>query len=193
MKLKINNQEIEISEEQRQKITDLIGQYIPEIAANTTQAKNSVAGTVGEILGVLSSGLKAPDEVDNWPKDGDKYYYLDTLGGIESTTWAYDNPSDKECLELGLVFRTKEEAQAHVSYLKALTRVKGSSSFKPNWNNPSQMKYRVYYEHGPKTLESTISWSSQNIGTPVYYESEEAAEQAIKDHKEDFLILAGVK
>lgn len=161
MKLTLGNQEIEITEEQRQ--------------------------TIAEAL-----NLKAPDEVDNWPTEDSEYWYVNAQGSEVKDTWD-DHPTDKKRLAIGTAFKTKEEAQAHVRYLKALTRVKGSSSFKPNWDDREQQKYCVYYEHTPASLEITICWTSNHIGVPVYYESEEDAQQAIKDHKEDFLILAGVK
>lgn len=168
MKLRLGNQEIEITEEQRQKLIE---------ALNPTE----------------SCSLNSPEKADSWPRENEEFWTIEPSehNDIVEYTW-FGSGTDKKIKSMGLVFRTEEEAKAHVRYLKALTRVKGSSSFVPNWNENNQ-KYFVRYNHKTGLLAVDYYWSSQSIGAPVYYESIEAAEQAIKDHKEDFLILAGVK
>lgn len=161
MKLTLGNQEIEITEEQHQKIAEALN-------------------------------LKTTDQVDSWPQGGDSYWSLDADGNTERAQWdAW--PSDHERRSIGNLFKTEEEAETHVRYLKALTRVKGSSSFVPEWDDTDQMKHFVAYDTDRQALHTNCTSSYVHIGTPVYYESREGAEQAIKDHKEDFLILAGVK
>lgn len=166
MKLTLGNQEIEITEEQRRQFIE---------ALNPTK----------------SCSLNSSEKADSWPQQGDGYYTVYDTGHIE---WIGDF-TDKRALALGLAFQTEKEAKAHVRYLKALTRVKGSSSFVPDWSlsNVKQQKFFVRYMHDINKLAIAGTYYSQYIGTPVFYESQEAAEQAIKDHKEDFLILAGVK
>lgn len=161
MKLTLGNQEIEITEEQRQ-------QFINALMPNV----------------VL-------DEADNWPREGSTYWTI-WSEGVTDLNWD-DDITDKFSKSIGQVFRTEEEAKAHVRYLKALTRVKGSSSFSPNWEDTDQVKYFVGYDYTKR--EFYVDWTTLygHIGAPVYYESREASKQAIKDHKEDFLILAGVK
>lgn len=136
--------------------------------------------------------LKTPDDVDKWPKNGNAYWYLDATGDIMMDNWA-DHHFDMSKYEIGNVFRTKDEARAHLSYLKALTRVKGSSSFNPNWEDTIVRKYYVVYDDDENRLRYDYTQSWNYIGVPVYYASPSSVEQAIKDHKEDFLILAGVK
>lgn len=138
--------------------------------------------------------IEEAGQVDNWPQYGDQYSSLTANGEEISSIWQNDE-CDQIRQALGNVFHTEEEAETHVRYLKALTRVKGSSSWVPDWDDRYTVKYHVLYNHNENELQpDPCNWMThQPIGIPVWFPSIKAAEQAIKDHKEDFLILAGVK
>lgn len=58
-----------------------------------------------------------PTEPEEWPKVGDEYWLVTTVGGVGCDVWggyAYD----KCRLSVGNVFRTKEEAKHHLTTLR---------------------------------------------------------------------------
>ena len=57
-------------------------------------------------------------EEQDFPQDGDEYWYLDTTGDILHEIWG-DFRFEKDMLEIGNVFKTEEEAKFAVEKLKA--------------------------------------------------------------------------
>ena len=54
-----------------------------------------------------------------WPEGGDDYWYIFASGNVSGSFWA-DTTLDKQMLEFGNVFKTKEEAKFEVGRLKVL-------------------------------------------------------------------------
>ena len=48
---------------------------------------------------------------EEWPQEGDKYYYMDHYGDLQNDTWTH-HKLDKERRDFLGTYRTKEEAQA---------------------------------------------------------------------------------
>lgn len=67
-------------------------------------------------LAEVKAALK--QEAD-WPQWGDKYWYVDAEGEIDSNPWDGDS-YDKSCLAMRNCFRTKEEAELHKLRLETL-------------------------------------------------------------------------
>ena len=57
-------------------------------------------------------------EKQEFPQDGDKYWYIKTTGDILHEIWG-DFRFEKDMLEIGNVFKTEEEAKFAVEKLKA--------------------------------------------------------------------------
>ena len=57
-------------------------------------------------------------EEQEFPQDGDEYWYLDTTGDILHEIWGAFR-FEKDMLEIGNVFKTEEEAKFAVEKLKA--------------------------------------------------------------------------
>lgn len=121
------------------------------------------------------------------PVIGDYYY---TFNGKEQT-WD-DDSLDNEALAIGDVHPTKEAAQKAYDLEVARTKIRRSSSFRPDWSNHDQYKWSIYYNHiAEKLLVGPAQWT-QGINT-VYYETKPQAEQAAKDLKAEYLLVAGVE
>lgn len=86
--------------------------------------------------------------------------------------------------ELGLLFDTEEEAEAHFEYLKAKAIIKqDAKGFKPDWNNYNQYKYYGYL--GAKSVIRTDTNHAQKFST-IYFKSEEDIKESIKKHPEEW-------
>lgn len=57
-------------------------------------------------------------EEQEFPQDGDEYWYIDTTGDILHEIWG-DFRFEKDMLEIGNVFKTEEKAKFAVEKMKA--------------------------------------------------------------------------
>lgn len=136
----------------------------------------------------------APKENKGWqPKDKEEYWYVGDDGWVESDYW-YGNGNTDDPFRLGQnnVHKSKKLAEQHLELLKAQAEIRNSSDFEPDWSNKEQYKYHIYYDH----LQNELMWEChQWCQSPslAYYPTWEAAKQAIKDFKEQYLLVFGVK
>ena len=120
---------------------------------------------------------QARDEL--FPQEGNDYYYTTMLGRVCHGSWDNLN-SETIMLELGNIYRTKEEAEFDVEKKKVETELlKFSRPFEEDGNN-----YLIELSMFDKTLtvEDDECWPIQGV---IYFESIEKALQAIKSVGED--------
>lgn len=87
--------------------------------------------------------------------------------------------------ELGLLFDTEEEAEAHFEYLKAKAIIKqDTKGFKPDWNNPSQKRFFGYFNLIDKKLYCFNA--GENIESKLYFKTEEDIEESFKKHSKEW-------
>jgi len=105
---------------------------------------------------------------------GDKYFYLDSIGNIES--YPFENhPFDVSAREIGNMFLTREEAEFELERRKIeVIMKKYSRPFNENKNN-----WSIYYNFFYKTIEATF-WSGNNYGV-YHFETKEIAQQVIEE------------
>jgi hypothetical protein len=109
---------------------------------------------------------------------GDTYWIVGREGSIASQTWS-DDTVDNQRLEVGNVFRTKEEAEKEVARRKVMKKLKDlAGGFVPNWRDTVQYKWYVYYSF--KGEEFYVNGCSY-LNTPmqIYFPTREAAQHAI--------------
>ena len=108
-----------------------------------------------------------------FPQDGDDYWYLDTTGDILHEIWG-DFRFEKYMLEIGNIFRTKEQAEFAVEKLKVEAELrKFSRPFKyGDWN------FEILWNNHENNIE--LDWSGYVVRQSViYFASGEIAEKAI--------------
>ena len=95
--------------------------------------------------------------------------------------------------EHGNHFQTPGEVDNYRRYLKAVAKIRNSSDFVPNWDNDekNEKKWFVIYDHEDKSLYADYNFSRQ-YQVFAFYRTEEETKQAIKDLKEEYLIVFGV-
>lgn len=89
--------------------------------------------------------------------------------------------------ELGLLFYTKKEAEAHFEYLKAKAIIKqDTKGFKPNWVDWEERKYYGYWDFDYEELEN--SYTSMDKRSEIYFKSKEDIEESFKKHPKEWEI-----
>ena len=114
------------------------------------------------------------------PNRGDEYYYIYADGDIKKLIYCgahYDN----DCLLLGNVYQTKEEAEFAVEKRKIeieLQRYADEHNDEIDWNNCNQWKFYIFYDCFNKKIyiDCYLTYKSND----VYFTSKEIAEQAIE-------------
>jgi len=125
------------------------------------------------------------------PEDDEEYWYVSSSGDIYEEVWDSHNV-DNFRLSQGNVFRTQEEAQAHLTYLKAVATLKESAEFwQPDWGDEEQKKYYVYYGCHYGRFEMSCSW---RLAHPlnIHFQSEAKAEESIKNYEKEWKIVLGI-
>ena len=141
------------------------------------------------ITNTLQEDWEVVEESKVWKpeKDGHYYYYNDTGHIYES---CYDGDStDKNRLEFGNCFKTKEEAEHRVEKLKVINELKKfaleNNEAEIDWNNLSQKKYVIIYDPENQNVDVYCYWRTQYIPFNIHFTSEKIAQKAIETIGED--------
>lgn len=141
---------------------------------------------------ILTDWFEEANESTRWkPELGQKYYYLDSNGLVYDNIWA-DDSIDSIRFEIGNCFKTEEEAERVVEYLKALAVVRGDATsefvkYNDNWF--------IGYDPEHKSINAFCNpYTARNgiFGLP-YFATEEDAQRSIEQHKNEWLTIFGVK
>lgn len=141
---------------------------------------------------ILTDWFEEINESTRWkPKMDQEYYCLGSNSSVISDDWC-DLDIDRNRFETGNCFQTEEEAERVVEYLKALAVVRGdtTSKFTKGKNN-----FYVVYDAAYNCLVvKDKSYYIENgiFGLP-YFATEEDAQRSIEQHRNEWLIIFGVK
>ena len=114
-----------------------------------------------------------------FPKVGDKYWYIDTTGDVHDENWECFS-FEKATLEIGNVFSTKEQAEFAVEKLKVEAELRSLSD---SWDlEKTQYTFSFNWEVG----EFEIDYPDYNQYPGSYYfDSLDSWEQAIESVGEE--------
>lgn len=114
-----------------------------------------------------------------FPKVGDKYWYIDTTGDVHDENWECFS-FEKATLEIGNMFKTKEQAEFVVEKLKVEAELRNLSD---SWDlEKTQYTFSFNWEVG----EFEIDYPDYNQYPGSYYfDSLDSWEQAIESVGED--------
>ena len=126
-------------------------------------------------------------EEKQFPQKGDKYYYINTEGEINSS-----NASDSD--GRFQAFRTKEEAQNFYNLECARKRVRDeikrlNDGWIPDWESLNESKYFIRLIHNKISIDSYKY--SKDLDNSMYLKSEDLAEELILTHKLDLFLILG--
>lgn len=129
------------------------------------------------------------------PEVGDGYYCVSDMGWVDYSLW-HDSDEDNYRLNMGNVFKTREEAQKKAGQLHAQARVnqeireKGYRLGNVDWGDKAQTKWYIY--HCEDELMISTTWSI-NTGTMFDgLKDRESCKALIASHERDIrLALTG--
>ncbi|EFR30594.1 hypothetical protein [Eremococcus coleocola] len=126
---------------------------------------------------------------EEWPKDGDDYWYITSTGRLNDTLWT-DSFRDQQLLEFGNIFKTKEEAEFESERLKVLRELEKMG--KP-FNFGIENWYVYLNKHSD--IDYSLKYESEVVYGDYYFSSYDEAKEAIDKIGEDRIkkYLFGVK
>lgn len=131
------------------------------------------------------------EEKKRWrAKAGNKYFYVDDFGIVESTQDKEYN-SDDYRYETRNYFKTKEEAEEYQEVINTYYDLMDladelNDGRKIEWNDENQCKYFIYYDCGNDTLEKTCAMKWKYLGQ-IYCLDKKFKDKAIEKIGEDRL------
>ncbi len=142
---------------------------------------------IDEKLAILKNEMMRKIEIeeeqeDEFPKYGDRYYYLTTSGNIESIIWT-DDEFDRYVSAIGNRFKTEEEAEFEAERRKVIKELKKyAEPGDREWNGEnSHWTYRYDFS----TNEVECDWLKIAKYPGIYFESLDKAEDALEKVGED--------
>ena len=119
------------------------------------------------------------------------YWYIRELGDVEIGADFRDSASDTY-YELGNYFKTKEDAEKMVDWLKAFATLRDDAGdFAPDWGKTEQMKWYAFYDHEFNIISTDYSYCGSQDSI-IYFATEEKLEASIREHKQEWLTFFGV-
>lgn len=175
---------------------------LPTFSKGETFYLNKRGNLVQEVSGVVayasttlakfnildSDWFEEIPEHKRWRADIDEYYwYLNSAGETYITAEREDDVDDTR-FSIGNYFKTEEEAEKARDWLKAFTVLRDDTKgFKPDWNNGTEKKYFVTYDHS--TEELWVGSGSKYQNKLIYFKSREDVEASIKAHEKEWLTI----
>ena len=121
-------------------------------------------------------------------KEKDEYYYIDIYGGVDITTFGIGTCwEDKNMIEIGNAFLTKEEAKHEVERIKCeAILLKYGTRDMMSFGDGNKSKYCLCLNNFLNKIIFDDNYCVQSQGT-IYFETKELAQKAIDEVGEDRL------
>ena len=125
------------------------------------------------------------DDFDNWFEEvrtfGEYYYVIDVghVGYLEDGSYRPNDTLGR--MEIGNIFKTREEAEKYLEYLKAKEIIKqDTKGFKPDWKNKTQAKYFGCWDSLMERKRFDYEYTFKN--SEIYFQSEEDIKESLEKH-----------
>nr|DAS13953.1 MAG TPA: hypothetical protein [Caudoviricetes sp.] len=119
-------------------------------------------------------------------KEPKKYYYILDIWGVYNEKYEVESLL-KNRKEIGNYFKTEEEAEEYLAYLKAKAVLKeDTKGFKPDWTDEEQNKYSGCWKWLSTKLDYT--WEKTYKSSTIYFKSEQDIKESFKKHPEEWKI-----
>ena len=135
------------------------------------------------------------EESDSWPKYGNECWAIDGDGDLFDFVWNLED-NQLHRLEIGNVFRTKEDAEREVERRKVLTELRklAKASWggtKIDWTDDTKYKWQIRFAHDVADGDKfdAINWRAIQYQGGVAFATEQAAKAAIETIGADRLML----
>lgn len=117
-------------------------------------------------------------------KQGDEYYYIDSMGLILQGRWK-DTNGDRLGFSFGNVYRTREEAEKACLSIKIHNRLRMfaeevNEGWKPDWTSHDELKWHCAYDEFSAYWITVGDCYTYRLNQ-VYFRTEELAQRAIDE------------
>lgn len=135
-------------------------------------------------------GFKMDFFIDNFEEwfeelpDLNEYFYITDDGNVDFVVEENHNLS-KRRKAIGNIFKTKEEAEKYINYLKAKAILKeDTKGYKPDWEDEDEYKYSAYWNinRSEPDCDTTIS----DRGARIFFRNQKQIEESFKKHPEEW-------
>lgn len=115
-----------------------------------------------------------------------EYYYVIDVGHVGYLEDGNYRPNDTlGRMKIGNIFKTQEEAEKYLEYLKAKEVIKqDTKGFKPDWNNSIEKKYCAYWDLEKDKPVSEFEYVAKE--STIYFETRYSIEESFKKHREEW-------
>ena len=143
--------------------------------------------------------LTVVDSSHTWrPNEDGAYHYIDGDGAVlNEEYYIEDDHTDKGRLAIGNCFKTREDAQAMATWLRARQRLieSGARFINTIDVDSSQSYYTIYYtiDRGDLVIEDAYIGENTVGDKRLYFDDRQLADKSIKEHRDDWLTYLGVK
>lgn len=135
------------------------------------------------------------EEIPERPKtvwdleDGDDIWVINE-GRIFEGVWGCADYSPER--DAGDVFLIREDAEKELARRKAKVILeRDTKGFRPNWQDATQAKWAVYYDHEYSKLFSLSDFDTQS--DEIYFASKMEAKESMAKHRKEWLTVLGVE
>lgn len=106
------------------------------------------------------------------PEEGETYFYISSVGDVESETYDSDTYIDNARLEFTNIFRTEEEANIMAIKLQIIAKLRKLSNVDFNEDFDEQ-KWYITYNHRTKSIECDTTYHVQRMPFCIYFKNKE--------------------
>ncbi len=112
------------------------------------------------------------------PEEGETYFYISSVGDVESETYDSDTYIDNARLEFTNIFRTEEEANIMAIKLQIIAKLRKLSNVDFNEDFDEQ-KWYITYNHRTESIECDTTYHVQRMPFCIYFKNQEDCGKAI--------------
>ena len=145
------------------------------------------AATVKTALETIVTIIEKQDTKEAWkPAEGEEYFYMWGTGKGDSGVFGEHREKDLMRLAVGNYFKTPEERDYAVEYLKIVAELKAYAyehNDTINWDVHQERKYKLCWNREKECVDTT--WSRRKITDGIYFSSHEVAMEAVAEVGED--------
>lgn len=120
------------------------------------------------------------------PEEGETYFYIKSVGDVDSETYESNAYIDNARLEFTNIFRTEEEANIMARKLQIIAKLRKLSNVDFNEDFDEQ-KWYITYNHRTESIECDTTYNVQRMPFCIYFKNQEDCGKAIETIGEENL------
>ena len=164
---------------------------LPYIEAGAVFVRKTMEDSV-EIIALESPDDERPGlivdkiiDFDEWFVEIEIYFYITAYNVVCWDTIGANEELEDNRKAVGNYFKTREQAEKCLEYLKAKAIIKqDTNGYKPNWNDINKTKYHGQWDYKYDCPRCAVDWTLRD--NTICFETREEAEESFKKHPEEW-------